>query len=307
MRLEMARNKMSPQSFMNRYPTQIQDHRFSMKITYLFCFALIPLLNSNGIAQESILDGEYTDIKFGRELINRKSFPTVKEFEEYAVRNDKSLVLMFSLFKSDNNLLNPIWSTDGNRLSFQNVENDRRISTLFAYNHLGTKDPTALSESRDAYDYMFRWGIGNPSAFIYTRLGAAGGKATFLGNFNTNIRDGAVTHASLKSRKLGLQGNLYANPAIYVRTDKIARIAFDQGVKVLRVATKIPGKASTPREVIQGQTPRWSRDGRRLLTIERDTSGNTTGRIAIVNIISNEIQHFGPTLLPCKKPMIFSR
>jgi dipeptidyl aminopeptidase/acylaminoacyl peptidase len=259
----------------------------------IYIISLTMLLNSIAIASDSELTGEYTNIQFGRELINRDSFPTVSEFEEYAERDDISLALMFRLVESEDNVVNPNWSSDGKRLSFQKVDTKRNTSKIFVYDHLGMKEPTLLSNQRRAYDYMFRWGVGSPSAFIFARLGTEGGNVKFLGNFNTGEILGSDSPAPSMARDLGLSGNLYANPSIYVRTDQIARIAFDQAGKVLRVASRIPGKTTSAREVIAGQTPRWNRDGRHLLTIERDSTGGTTSRMAVADISDNDVEYFG--------------
>ena len=259
-----------------------------------FCFVLLSMLwISSAGASDTELAGEYTNIEFGRELINRDSFPTVGEFEELAERGDISLALMFRLVESEENVVNPSWSGDGKRLSFQKVDTKRNTSKIFVFDHMGMKEPTLLSDHREAYDYMFRWGVGSPSAFIFARLETGGGDVKLLGNFNTVEPLGAVSPVSSKARDLGLNGRLYANPAIYVRTDKIARFAFDQAGKVLRAASKNPGTTSSVREVTAGQTPRWSRDGRRLLAIERDSTGSTTGRMVVANIIDNEVKYFG--------------
>ncbi len=285
---------------MSRSHTTTPDIPINMKISYFALFSVLWI--SSAGASDTELAGEYTNIQFGRELINRDSFPTVGEFEEFAERGDISLALMFRLVESDDNVVNPTWSTDGKRLSFQKVEINRSTSKIFVYDHMGMKEPTLLSDHQRAYDYMFRWGVGSPSAFVFTRLGTEGGKAKFLGNFNTREILGSETPALSKARNLGLSGNLYATPSIYVRTDQYARIAFDQAGKVLRTASKIPGTTSSVREVIAGQTPRWNRDGRQLLTIERDSTGDTTGRMAVANIANDDVRYFGPTLSHARSP-----
>ena len=260
-------------------------------------FSVLLLLGSDG----GLLPAEeYQDIDFGRELIDRTSFPTIAEFETLAEQRDISLALMFRLVKSSANVVNPCWSSDGQRLSIQSNDPDRNICKIFIFDHLGMETPTAISTASKPYDYMFRWGVGNPSSFIYGSL--EGGKVRLWGNFGTVPPADSTSVVISKPQDLGLSGDLYANPALYVRTDRIARIAFDRKGDILRAASRIAGKNSRVRKVMPGQSPRWGRDGRLLLAIERDTAGEITGRLAIADIGTNKINFYGGRSAHARSP-----
>ena len=217
-----------------------------------------------------LLSGEFGDVDLGRQLIEPAKLPTVQELRA-AVKDPKiQPVLMIKLFGNDKNHHLPIWAGDGQRLAFQRSEIDAKSSKLLWYPSLADKEPTPLSDEAEAYDYMFRWAANSPSSFAFVRIRP--------GSTNTQIY--FCAEGGKPQRKTASDAR-YEYPAPYRRTDGIWRMTYQQDGRLMQESWNEEGPIDRPLTIVQGTTPRWSRDGGKLL-IARQRPGRRAGAFDIV-------------------------
>jgi hypothetical protein len=214
-------------------------------------------------AAAEALEGEFTDINLGRPLLEPDRFPTVQELRAAVRKPEFAAVVMFKLFGDKNNHFLPAWSHDGRRLAFQQSDGSTNSSQVLLYDSRAQAAPKLLSDRPDAYDFMFRWGTSSPDGFVLARVQAESQGANVWAS---------VDKGPLAERTGG--GKRYAYPALYERTDRIYRLAYEREGEVWIEAFTATGPVEAPKMLIKGTAPRWGRDGRRLLALrERRRSG----------------------------------
>jgi hypothetical protein len=211
------------------------------------------LLVAPGKAAE-LLEGEFGDIDLGRRLVEPSRFPTLAELREAVRRPEITPVLLFKLFGNDKNHHLPVWSGDGRRLAFQRSEVDVRSSRLLMYASMALPEPALVTNEADAYDYMFRWAVNSPASYTFVRIreGAPNTRVFVAGD------DGKP------QSKLSREGR-YGFPALYVRTDGIWRMVYQESGQVMHQAWNAQGPVEDAVALLRGTAPCWSRDGSRML------------------------------------------
>lgn len=210
---------------------------------------------------QALLEGEFGDIDLGRPLVEPARFPTVQELREAARQPEIRFVLMLRLARDANNHHLPVWSQHGDRLAFQRSKVGENSSTIFQFASLTQPEPTPLSEDPSAYDYLFRWGVNSRSSYVFARLDPdQQGASVFFS------RDGQQ-----HERKTAPHGQAFY-PSVYERTDGIHRLAYEQEGQIKHEAWNGDQQVQPPLAVARGTSPRWSRDGYRLL-MARERSG----------------------------------
>ena len=221
-----------------------------------------------------LLNGEFGDIDLGRPLVERDRFPTIKELRLSVGKPEISTVLMFKLFHGNGEHHLPVFSGDGLRVAFQRSDTQagssagssgKGSSKLLLFLSLDQAEPILLSKEPDVYDYMFRWAINGPGSYAFVRLVA--GKA------DTDVYFGQGNPAATLRRKTPGNGR-YLFPAVYGRTDGIWRMVYEEEGRLMHQAWNDEGPVDRPTELTRGSSPRWSRDGYRLL-IARQRPGRT--------------------------------
>lgn len=219
--------------------------------SFLFSIGCVCALVAPANAQ--LLDGEFDDIALGRELISPDSFPTVRELRRAVSQPRIETVMMIKLHAAEEHSHHlPVWSHDGKRLAFQRSQVGVNSSKLLLFESLSAPSPRSLSRDGESYDYMFRWGLNHPSSFVFARLGGGAEKTQLL------YSSGAEATTSRTPR-----GGLFFYPSLYERTDGVHWLAYERNGEIVHHAWT--GSDAVDRVVARGTSPRWSRDGRRLL------------------------------------------
>jgi Tol biopolymer transport system component len=238
---------------------------------------LLSLLGGPLCAQ-GLLDGEFGDIDLGRTLIEPTRFPTVQELRAAVKNPEVSFVLMLRLSRDENNHHLPVWSQHGERLAFQRSKRGVNSSKIFVFPSLSQAEPTLLSDDPEAYDYMFRWGVNSKAGYVFSRIDAS--------QQSTSI---VYSPDGEKAESMTSQGGHYVYPSLYERTDGIQRLAYEHDGQVQHEAWSGKESVQAALTVARGVSPRWSRDGSRLVMARERRPGRVADyQIALVNLRTQE-------------------
>lgn len=245
----------------------------------LFAALVLALLGTAPLCAQSLLEGEFGDIDLGRTLIEPARFPTVQELREAVRRREISFVLMLRLSRDENNHHLPVWSQHGDRLAFQRSKLGVNSSKIYIFPSLAQAEPTLLTDDPEAYDYMFRWGVNSQAGYVFSRID--GGRQTTGIVYSADGEKG--------ERKTPQDGHFFY-PSLYERTDGIHRLAYEHNGQVRHEAWSGKEAVQEPLTVARGVSPRWSRDGYRLLIArERQRPGRIADyQIALWNLRTQE-------------------
>lgn len=219
--------------------------------------AVLLLLGTGAAPAAELLEGEFGDIDLGRRLIEPARFPTIRELRQAVGEPDLRTVLMLKLSDGGGGRESyhlPIFSGDGRRLALQRGDVRTESSKLLLYQSLDQAEPTLLTDQPGVSDFMFRWGVNHPESFAFARIHVGQG-ATHV-YVSTDGRQW-VSQTSGPGR--------HVFPALYARTDGIWRLVYERDGQVMHRAWNDAGPIEKPRKLVAGSTPRWSRDGSRLL------------------------------------------
>ena len=244
-------------------------------ILLLGCLAILP----PSLHGADLLDGEFSDIDVGRQLLEPARFPTVKEFRKAVQNPSISAVLMFKLFAGSDNHHLPVFSYDGQRLAFQRSNVEDKSSKLLVFSELSQADPVLLTDRPEAYDYMFRWAINSPGGLAFVRIDST--RATTQILFSP---DGVNLKDKISS------GGRHRFPALYHRTDGIWRMLYEQDDRLMHEAWNDEGQIGDPLMLAQATSPRWSRDGRRVLMARRKPQSTPAAYEMVVRDLAKETE-----------------
>jgi hypothetical protein len=152
-------------------------------------------------------------------------------------------------------------------------------SKIFQFPDLAQPEPSLVSDDPDAYDYMCRWGVNGRSSFVFSRID------------RDQKSTGVFFSADGEKRELKTpRDGHYSYPSVYERTDGIQRLAYERDGQIQHVAWSGAESVQTPLTVARGVSPRWSRDGFRLLMArERPRRGGVVDyQIGVWNLRSQE-------------------
>jgi hypothetical protein len=243
------------------------------------CLLFLPcLLATIHAPAAELLPGEFGDIDLGRQLIEPREFPTIRELRKAVNDPEMAPVLMLKLFTSGDNHHLPVFSGDGRRLAFQRSDAQARSSKLLLFPSLDQPEPVLISERADAYDYMFRWAVNSAAGYGFVRI--------LPGQDGTEVcvaEDGGKSQA----RTPGAARRL--TPALYQRTDGIWRLVYEEDGNLVHQAWNRQSSIEEPAVLAPGTSPSWSRDGYRLLMCRpRDPSDHASGLDVIVRNLRTE-------------------
>jgi hypothetical protein len=225
-----------------------------------------------------LLPGEFGDIDLGRQLIEPRSFPTIGELRKAVDDPEMKPVLMFKLFTSGDNHHLPVFSFDGRRLAFQRSDARARSSKLLLFPSLDQPQPVLLSDNADVYDYLFCWAINAPAGYAFVRI-HPGWPATEV----YVSEEGGAPEAKTPSPARRLA------PSLFRRTDDIWRLVYEQDGELVHQAWNQDGPVEEPTVLAKGASPRWSRDGYRLLAARpHDASNPASGYDLVVRNLRTE-------------------
>jgi hypothetical protein len=216
-----------------------------------------------GPARGQLLEGEFASIDLGRKLIEPTRFPTIRELRAAVRKPEIGAVLMLKLFTSGDNHHLPIFSGDGRRLAFQRSDVQARSSKLLLFPLLSDAEPTMLTDDPAAYDYMFQWGVNSPNSYTFVRIDP-GGQSTRI---FVSTEGGRPVE-----KRLGKKRRRF--PALYRRTDGIWRLVYEEEGRLMHEAWDDEGPVDEPLMLARATSPRWSRDGYRLLMARERPGGN---------------------------------
>lgn len=240
-------------------------------------------------ANAQLLDGEFGDIDLGREMLAPDKFPSLRELREVVSRPRIEFVMMIKLHadESHNHHL-PVWSHDGLRLAFQQSRVGVSSSKLLLFGSLAAEKPTLLSERGDDYDYTFRWGLNHPASFVFARIEAASEKTRLF----YSDGEGVITPRTP-------QGGRFFYPSLYERTDGVHWLAYEKKGEIVHHAWS--GEEGIERAVARGTSPRWSRDGRRLLMARQ---AGLSGSVGSYDIVVRHLREETDTVLSSKQGVV---
>ena len=232
------------------------------KLGFILPYIILPCC----LGQE-LLEGEFGDIKLGRELISPSRFPTVQEMRKMVAEPKMTTTLMLRMYRDENNHHLPMWSPDGQRLAFQrtNVEG-ATASKLLLYKTMSQPKPTLVTDREDTYDYMFRWGINSPQGFVFSRIDK--------GRQSTNI---FVSTDGEEFQEQTAGAGQFIFPTLYERTDGIWRLIYQRDSDLVHDAWSGKGAVGEPSVIAQGTAPRWGRDGQTVLMMRRRSDTASAG------------------------------
>lgn len=209
------------------------------------------------------LRGEFENIDLGRRLVEPDRFPTVQELREAVRRPDIGAVVMFKLHGDGNNYYLPVWSDDGQRLALQRSDLAAKSSKLYLYEALSQPAPTPIDGDSMAYDSSFRWGTPGTASFVFNRIEPSG-----EGSHVYYSSDGMKPEPKTSGKRR------HTSPTLYERTDGIRRLVYEAEGQITHEAWNAEGPVEEPVALARGTSPRWHRDGTRLLFArERGKSG----------------------------------
>jgi hypothetical protein len=225
------------------------------------------------------LEGEFEGIDLGRPLLCPDRFPTVEELRAAVRKPEMSVVLMLRIFGNRENHHLPIFSDDGRCLAFQEGDLQGKSSKVLLYATLGQAEPKLLSDEPKAYDYMFRWAMNQPGSFAFVRISP--------GKSDTQIYFSRDPEEKPERKTPGEGRHVY--PALYRRTDGVWRLVYEQDGNIMHQAWNDKGPIDQPLLIARGTSPRWSRDGYRLLMArEQPRQGNVPAFQMVVRNLRNE-------------------
>ena len=232
-------------------------------VSLLVCACLTPIA-----AAQTALKGEFSDINLGRELIGTKRFPTIEELRAACAKPEIETVLMFKVHGDTSQHQLPIWSPDGRRLALQRSVGDKGSgpagsSQVLLFDSLTQATPRPVQAPSQSYDYMFRWDRNGTDAFVFARIEAGSPVTRLL--------------VSAEERELEPRTDADArslNPTLFVRDTSLFWMVYEVGDGLIQQAWS--GKENQRRSLGEGSSPRFNRDGTRLLILRRDA---TSGRL----------------------------
>lgn len=204
-----------------------------------------------------LLDGEFGDIELGRRLIEPQRLPTIGELRRAVRQSEIRTVLMFAMSDGSDGHESchlPIFSGDGRRLVFQRGDVRSESSKLLLFGSLDQARPKLLTDQPGTYDYMFRWAVNSPDSYAFARI--------HVGRQATQVY---VSTGGKPPQKRTSGQSRHVLPALYGRTDGIWRLVYEAQGTVMHQAWDAHGPIEEDRKLAAGTTPRWSRDGSRLL------------------------------------------
>ena len=234
-------------------------------IARLVLGTVLPVLLPATAPAEELLPGEFGEIDLGRPLVEPARFPTIRQLREAVRRPEIRPVLMFKLFSSGDNHHLPIWSGDGRRLAFQRSDLSGKSSKLLVFGSTSQAQPTLLTDRPEAYDYMFRWAVNGPASYSFVRIDS--------GSVNTRVQV-AIEGGRLECRTP--EPGRRESPALYRRSDGIWRLVYGEKGDLIEQAWGDSGSVEPPLVLARGSSPRWSRDGHRLLLVRERSGGRRT-------------------------------
>jgi len=245
---------------------------------FLTSTVLLALVATNPAAGQTLLRGEFGDIEFGRELIGTERLPTIQELRSQLADEQVRSVLMFKLFGDGKNHHVPVWSPGGRRLSLQRSLEDAGSSQLLLFEDLSQASPRLLTNEANVYDYMFRWGLNSESAFVFARIG--------VGPQTTQIffsDDGQTLEPRTDA------GRRYALPSLYVRNDGVRWMVYEDGDELVHQAWD--ERQNDRRSLGEGSSPRFNRDGTRILVTRRDDRSGRLGarEVRVLDLRKNSV------------------
>ncbi|MCA9201679.1 MAG: PD40 domain-containing protein [Planctomycetales bacterium] len=217
-------------------------------LLWLACLASPPARAQN------LLPGEFGDIDLGRELVDADRLPTIRELRTMVANPRMQHVLMLKLYGDQHNHTLPVWSEDGRRLAFQRADVSRDVSKLLLFEELSQETPKLLTTDDNAYDYAFRWAVNGEDAYTFTRLDARSRTSSIY-----------VSISGQPPETRTAQAGKYFAPSLLARTDGIWRLAYEKDGTIAHEAWTAEQTVYDPLNLIAGTSPRWSRDGFRIL------------------------------------------
>jgi len=252
-----------------------------------FIYSLFLLMCSCSICWPADrLSGEFGGIDIGRDIVGRSSFPTISEFRKIVSDPSIKTALAIKLLADEDNHSLPQWSNDGRRLALQNVNKRKQTSIISIFWQMSDAKPVLITKDDNAYDYMFRWGLNRHNSFVFSRLPQRGGATEFWGYLSRATsyiseeeRRRAATN--MKPQKFNVDGFAYSHPALYVRSDRVIRLVFENNKELMQAAAATDNyKFGKQKKITKGAVPRWSLNGHQLLALNL-----TKGRVGASELI----------------------
>jgi len=256
-----------------------------MRSRLLAAVAILLLAAGPGAATAAdLLPGEFAPIDVGRRLVEPKAFPTIRELREAVRRPEIRTVLVFKLFSSGDNLHLPAWSGDGQRLAFQRSDLAGKSSTLLAFWSLAQPQPAPVADQPGAYQYMFRWAVDGPGGYAFVRIDPGSGSSRVYVAHDTE--EPACKTPDPARREL---------PALYRGADGTWRLVYREDGQLVHQAWNDRGPVQRPLALARGTSPRWPRDGYRLL-YARERPGAAA---PVYDVVVRDLRTEAELLLPC--------
>jgi Tol biopolymer transport system component len=225
----------------------------------LATLAVVAAVNVRAAAQE-LLPGEMP-VEFGRELIEPRAFPTLRELMTRVERPELGPAIVFRFYGDKHNHFAPQWSPDGRALAVLRSDIDAHTAKIVILPGLDAEKPTVLYAGLDSYDHMFAWAAGGGRAFAFA--------STNEPSEQENVHVGAVATEPQTKRVTSGPG-VKTHPALWL-DGRQGQLLFNLAGKLeaLRVDLDRADAETSGQPLGDGTEASWSPDGQWLAWTER--------------------------------------
>ncbi len=222
-------------------------------------FGVVLLLAARVQAQD-LLPGEMR-VDFGRELVEPKEFPTLRELVERIGKPEQGPAIVFRFYGDQHNHYAPQWSHDGRALAVLRSDIEAHTSKIVMLPGLAADQPMVLYADSASYDHMFAWSSSGGRTFAFA--------STNEPSEMENVHVAALAGEPRPQRVTSGPG-VKSNPALWTDGTE-AQLFFSLAGKLQsrRINLEQPAPDDRGQPLGDGTEAVWSPDGKWLAWTER--------------------------------------
>jgi len=217
------------------------------------------LVCSASFGEEGLLPGELP-VDFGRELIGRSKFPTLRELVQIINKPEHVPALLFRFYGDQHNYYAPAWSRNGYALAALRSDIEAHTSKIVVFSNLKAQTAEIVYEAKPSYDHMIAWDVSGKPIFAFASTNERGR--------NENIHFGEIRGIKLYGYRVTKGPEPKRHPSLWLGNSPALLYASEN--KVISA-----GIASRSLQITEGKTigtgneACWSADGEWFLWVRR--------------------------------------